>query len=851
MSAAAGCAAARGSVSLLVVIMVPALLMAAGLVLDGGRQLQARRDAGAAAAAAARAASQLTEQEIYGARPRSRAGRQPGRRRAGGPGSDAARWRSPARRRHRHRHRRRRLPDPARRRGPCRRRRARRRSAACRSGSRAVSDGPPDARRRVGRRVWLATASSSSSACPCCSSLLVGNPWPGLEPRRAARRGGRSSSACWPCSPGSSGCASWSPSSSRCAPSSPSCAGRRRTGAGAGPARRARRARRPVSGCSPSASSPPILVARCPLAARVAPAVAAGPAPLRSGAADAVAGRRCRPAPTRPSQPAPAAPASGVGHGRAGRHADRAGPQHLGDAARWREIFELNRDRPQVDGGRLSARARSAPAGRLVLPADASVAGARRSRRPTAAPLPRAGDGRRSSSTTRCGTSPTTAWPRAGLPTTTSRVADYVHAVVDANADVVEDPDLIFVGEQFTFPAVGTPPVDRPAAGAAPTAGTSRPHRQPPDDGARRGTGRVAAGAGRPGAGRRPRHRDADDHDDDRRRLAPVDGAAPDDRRPRRLAVTDRRRRGRAAVGRRAGAARRPPPAPAARLAAAGPGARAAARGGRRRAPAARRRRRRAAAARRHRRAGRGRVARRGTGAQIAVVRSASTAPSSSCSPPTPRCRRRGRATADGGRCPARRRSSCSPRPPAPSAPRAWRWPSSASTPTVARCSSTSRRSACWRSTHPTALADAVVRGIAATLATSIFAEVANLVGVGIDGRRLPRPPPRPPVATVDDALELAATLVGTTASADAESTFVLRARHTSGEAWEPAIVLVGSAVAGEVTPRRRPLGRPAARRSGPRRRPATCPARRGRCAPTDGRWTLEPLGIDARARSG
>ena len=56
----------RGNVSLLVVIMVPALLMAAGLVLDGGRQLQARRDAGAAAAAAARAATQLSEQELYG-----------------------------------------------------------------------------------------------------------------------------------------------------------------------------------------------------------------------------------------------------------------------------------------------------------------------------------------------------------------------------------------------------------------------------------------------------------------------------------------------------------------------------------------------------------------------------------------------------------------------------------------------------------------------------------------------------------------------------------------------------------------------------------------------------------------
>ena len=57
----------RGNVSLLVVIMLPALLIAAGLVLDGGRQLQVRRDTNAAAAAAARAATQMSEQEIHGA----------------------------------------------------------------------------------------------------------------------------------------------------------------------------------------------------------------------------------------------------------------------------------------------------------------------------------------------------------------------------------------------------------------------------------------------------------------------------------------------------------------------------------------------------------------------------------------------------------------------------------------------------------------------------------------------------------------------------------------------------------------------------------------------------------------
>lgn len=54
-----------GNVSLLVVIMVPALLAAGGLVLDGGRQLEARRESQGAAASAARAAAQMSEQEVY------------------------------------------------------------------------------------------------------------------------------------------------------------------------------------------------------------------------------------------------------------------------------------------------------------------------------------------------------------------------------------------------------------------------------------------------------------------------------------------------------------------------------------------------------------------------------------------------------------------------------------------------------------------------------------------------------------------------------------------------------------------------------------------------------------------
>jgi len=54
-----------GSVSLLIVLLLPALVVSAGLVLDGGRQIETRRDAHGAAAAAARAAVQLGPSEVY------------------------------------------------------------------------------------------------------------------------------------------------------------------------------------------------------------------------------------------------------------------------------------------------------------------------------------------------------------------------------------------------------------------------------------------------------------------------------------------------------------------------------------------------------------------------------------------------------------------------------------------------------------------------------------------------------------------------------------------------------------------------------------------------------------------
>ena len=97
------------------------------------------------------------------------------------------------------------------------------------------------------------------------------------------------------------------------------------------------------------------------------------------------------------------------------------------------------------------------------------------------------------------------------------------------------------------------------------------------------------------------------------------------------------------------------------------------------------------------------------------------------------------------------------------------------------------------------ALADSVVRGIAASLAASVFAELANLVGVGLDGAVFLDHRHAHHAASIDEALELATTLIGTTRSAH-QSTFTLRARHTSGEVWEPAIVLAASAVADDVS---------------------------------------------------
>jgi nucleoid-associated protein YgaU len=97
------------------------------------------------------------------------------------------------------------------------------------------------------------------------------------------------------------------------------------------------------------------------------------------------------------------------------------------------------------------------------------------------------------------------------------------------------------------------------------------------------------------------------------------------------------------------------------------------------------------------------------------------------------------------------------------------------------------------------ATADNVVRALAVGLASSEFAEVAHLVGVGIEEEVFLGHRHAQVVPTVDEAIELAATLIGTRTTT--RSTFSLRARHTSGEMWEPAVVVVATSHAADLTP--------------------------------------------------
>jgi LysM repeat protein len=89
--------------------------------------------------------------------------------------------------------------------------------------------------------------------------------------------------------------------------------------------------------------------------------------------------------------------------------------------------------------------------------------------------------------------------------------------------------------------------------------------------------------------------------------------------------------------------------------------------------------------------------------------------------------------------------------------------------------------------------ADEVVTAVATALASSLFAEVAHLVAVSLPEAALLNHRNAHRTGTADAAIELACTLVGTTA-VNERSSFELRSLRTGGEMWEPAVVLLGSA---------------------------------------------------------
>ncbi|MET0663399.1 MAG: LysM peptidoglycan-binding domain-containing protein, partial [Ilumatobacteraceae bacterium] len=86
--------------------------------------------------------------------------------------------------------------------------------------------------------------------------------------------------------------------------------------------------------------------------------------------------------------------------------------------------------------------------------------------------------------------------------------------------------------------------------------------------------------------------------------------------------------------------------------------------------------------------------------------------------------------------------------------------------------------------------ADAVVRGLAAGLAASLYAEVAHLVTVSLPPDVLLDHRNAHQAESIDAAFDHAASLVGST-SMDERSSFELRSLRTGGEMWEPAVILL------------------------------------------------------------
>ncbi len=550
-----------------------------------------------------------------------------------------------------------------------------------------------------------------------------------------------------------------------------------------------------------------------------------------------------------PASASPAAPAPGASGGSnvvvaSGDTLIALARTHLGDSARWREIFELNRDRPQSDGGRLTTPSLIRTGWVLELPAEAAPGPVDASPPVEYAPdytpylaaseiTIQDGDNLWELSEARL--------TSAGLPHDDVAVADYLHDVIDRNAGVIEDPNLIFSGEQFQFPESGTPPPPPPPPPPAVVAPATEPVAPAPVAAA---PSPAPTSAAAPVA---PAVPVADPGAPVTTEAVPPPGPAP----------------GQTPVGAESSVPDGPAPIGIGEAALLSAGVLALVASRRRMRLRASEPRARVpdpsleavAAERRLRAVDAGERLLRVDVAVRAAAASLVDGPSRIVLV---------RVGADGG---VELTLSAAASLPLPWEGGGDSWTLPGSTPIELLAESARTVGApCVALAQigiaddgrdvladiealgalaidaPGPMADQVVRGLAATLASSLFAEVANLVGVAIDATSFLDHRHAYVAPSVDDALELAATLLGSTSKAR-QSTFALRARHTSGEAWEPSIVLVGSAAASDVAPE---VVRSAARRHGGLALVVGGPADEApwRLRVADRRWLLEPIGV-------
>lgn len=514
---------------------------------------------------------------------------------------------------------------------------------------------------------------------------------------------------------------------------------------------------------------------------------------------------------------------------------------HLGEPGRWREIFDLNRDRPQPDGHRLASPSGLRAGWHLDLPPLAVTAP------PPAAPAPwaaaatlvvRPGDNLWDLTEARLAA--------AGGPVDDATVAAHLHHVIELNADVVADPDLIYVGQELDFPAIGTappapveppvaPPADLPAPDPTPVSTNgSTPPTSPAPSTAPPATTESTSSTSAPTSTSNAAPRAVPDagRGDETRATAESSSAVPIGIGEAALlsagvlALVAARRRQRLRAARPRARLPDPPPGTVAterRLRSIDAGERLL------RVDVAVR----AAAASLVDRTARVAIVCAGTDGVVELVLTAdATLP--------PPWRGAGRRWSLPGPTPLESLTGAARTVGAPCVAMAQLGVDGAGRDVLADLEGLGLLSV----VAEPALADSVVRGIAASLAASVFAEVANLVGVALDDAVFLDHRHAHQAASVDEALELATTLIGTTGAAN-QSTFTLRARHTSGEAWEPAVVLTAASVASEVST---DVVAAAGRRRGGLAMvvaadPPGAPWTVRRC-PDSGRWVLDPLGL-------